>query len=273
MENIAWNGDGAAATTRHEISSIQDLDAIVDTRDATTAAIKYTTFYLFTSNDVALLGKIPKAKAEITIGEYTAALERVPDRSIFPALTNDTVAVLTSAPEGNDNQYIKRPNMSMYELCDHDDDFLASLLLSEAATMEQIARHPHPNIVRYHGVRARRGRITGLVLEKYPITLLEHVQRGMDLDEEKVMAALESAVEYLHSLGLAHNDIHPVNIMVSAEKMPVLIDFDSCQPFGKRLMSQGTPGWADVFDGLSGKEHDIYALSRVREWFKEPWFD
>ena len=272
MENMAWDDDGAAATTTPEITSIQDLDAVVDARDPTTGAIQFTTFYLFTGNDVAFFGKIPKEKSEISFEEYTAALERVPDHIIFPALANDTVSLLTSAPEGHDDKHIKRPNMSMYDLFDDDDDFLARLLLSEAVTMEKIARHPHPNIARYHGVRARRGRITGLVLEKYPIQLREHVQRGMNLDAEKVIAALESAVEHLHSLGLAHNDSHPENIMVSEDKIPILIDFDSCQPFGKRLMSQGTPGWADVFDGVSGKEHDIYALSRLREWFMEPWF-
>ncbi|KAI2620513.1 kinase-like protein [Hypoxylon sp. NC1633] len=177
-----------------------------------------------------------------------------------------------TAPDDNRECYIKRPNMSIYELF-KDDDFLARMILSEAVTMERIARHPHPNIVRYHGVRVRRGRITGLVLDKYQHTLLEHVRQGMVLDRERFVEALDSAVAHLHSLGLAHNDINPENIMVASETTPILIDFGSCQPFGKRLTTQGTPGWADSFDGLSSKQHDDFALGKIREWFEKPWFD
>lgn len=132
--------------------------------------------------------------------------------------------------------------MPIYEFFDNDDEFLARLLLSEAAIMEQISRHPHPNIIRYHGVRIRQSRITGLVLDKHENTLLENSRRGVALDKETCLAALESAVAHLHSLGLAYKDINPENVMVSADGAPVFIDFDSCQVFGKRLMTQGTPG-------------------------------
>lgn len=138
--------------------------------------------------------------------------------------------------------------------------------------MEQHSREPHPNIVRYHGVRVRRGRITGLVLDKYEKTLLEHVKADMELDEEKPLEVLELAVAHLHSLGLAHNDINPENVTIGHGKRPILIDFGSCQPFGKRVLARGTQGWAGVFDGRSGKEHDLYALKKMREWFANPWF-
>lgn len=53
-----------AITTSPMILSIQDLNAIVETRDPGTAAIQYTTFYLFTGIDVAFLAKYPRQRCK-----------------------------------------------------------------------------------------------------------------------------------------------------------------------------------------------------------------
>ena len=60
--------------------------------------------------------------------------------------------------------------------------------------------------------------------------------------------------------------------MVGAEGMPVVIGFGSCQPFGKRLLTLGTEGWIDSVAMFSKREHDVFALKKIREWFREPWF-
>lgn len=138
--------------------------------------------------------------------------------------------------------------------------------------MEKVAKHLHPNIIRYHGVRVRRGRITGIVLDKYEHTLLSDISSGQNLDEKKFLRTLDSAVAHLHSLGLVHNDINPENIMIGPDETPIVIDFGSCGSFGKRLLSQGTQVWIDVIDCRSSKEHNVYALAKMREWFTEPWF-
>lgn len=87
------------------------------------------------------------------------------------------------------------------------------------------------------------------------------------------MAALESAVKHLHSLGLAHNDIDPRNIMVDATGMPILIDFGSCREVGRKLgVSRGTTGWIQgdslAYD-TSEAGHDLFALEKVRAWLDE----
>lgn len=249
-----------------DMGLFRNLDCVMETSDPNTSKIEYTTFYVLTSNDVAFFGQIHKAKTEITVEEITNALEQVPDHTIFPPMLETTKLMV--APDHTESEfYIKRPNLSVYELF-KDDDFLARLLLSEAVTMQEIAQHPHPNIARYHGVRLRRGRITGLVLDNYPCTLLEHVKRGLSLDWKKSMQSLESAVAHLHSLGLAHNDINPENIMVTADNVLILMDFGSCGPFGKRVPTQGTPEWTDKIDGRSGKEHDVFGLDKIRKWFQ-----
>jgi hypothetical protein len=51
--------------------------------------------------------------------------------------------------------------------------------------------------------------------------------------------------------------------------LPVLIDFGSCQPFGERLQSCGTPGWFEEEFYTSGLKHDRYSMRKLREWFQE----
>ena len=199
------------------ISAICDLDGIVEDRDPATSEVRYTTFYVFTDDDQVFFGQIYKPKAEIPATELTAALQRVPDATVFPVLPHD--ADITVAPDGSHEHYIKRPNMAVYELY-NEDDFLARVLLTEASLMERLARYPHPNIVRYHGVRVRRGRVTGLILDKHQSTLLDYIKCGLDLDQETFLTTLGAAVAHLHWLGLAHNDINPENIMVTFEKLP-----------------------------------------------------
>lgn len=253
------------------IRSLGDLDATIETKNLETAVLEYATFYLVTDDDYLFFGQLFKALSDTTVEEVANALTLVPDEIVFPPLTEDKTWAI-AANDTSYDCYIKRPNMSFYELCNYD-DLLARILLGEADVLERLSRHPHPNIIRYHGVRVRRNRITGLVLDKHRHTLLEYVKEGHKLDEEEFMWDLDSAVAHLHSLGLAHNDINPENIMIDAERRPVLIDFGSCRPFGERLLTGGTVGWVDNLKYFrSAERHDISALSKLRQWFKSPWF-
>ncbi|KAM7184711.1 hypothetical protein V8F33_012825 [Rhypophila sp. PSN 637] len=89
-------------------------------------------------------------------------------------------------------------------------------ILKETLIIAQISKNPHPYIIKYYGY------------------------------------GVESAVKYLHSLGLAHNDINPDNIIVK-DGMPSL----------------GTPGWYDELFYTSKKKYDIYSLKKLEEWLEE----
>ena len=230
---------------------------------------QYTEFYVFTDDDVFFYGRISKPKEEVALEEYSRALERVPVHLVFPAVPTEGVE-LTVAPSARDNRYIKRADMTMF---DSGDGFYARIMLAEAVVLEGVARHPHPNIVCYHGIRVRRGRITGIVSEKHKMHLLEHVKRGLVLDREKSLEGIKAAVAHLHSLGLGHSDMHPEYIMVAENGRPVLIDFGSCDTFGKQVLTQRPEGFAENFDGVWRREHDEYGLARMEEWLEEPWFD
>jgi serine/threonine protein kinase len=140
--------------------------------------------------------------------------------------------------------------------------------------MEKVSKLHHPNIIKYHGCHVRRGRITGIGLERLGETLTDYALErstsgaSWDLDPDKFIAALQSALDALHSIGLAHNDINPNNIMVK-NGVPVLIDFGSCQPFGGDLQTLGSPGWYEEIFYTSEQKHDRYSMGKLREWFQE----
>jgi serine/threonine protein kinase len=90
---------------------------------------------------------------------------------------------------------------------------------------------------------------------------------GKVFDKNLFMAALEPAVQHLHQLGSAHNDINPANNLVVHNRMRALVDFGSCHEFGQRLeTSRGTDDWIDPKDDYktSEKEHDTSTLDPIR---------
>ncbi|CAG8775528.1 16486_t:CDS:2, partial [Acaulospora colombiana] len=63
------------------------------------------------------------------------------------------------------------------------------------------------------------------------LRLLHHntiLRTDFKVDERKAKSwfeSLASAVEFMHARGVAHNDIKPANILLSASKTPILVDF------------------------------------------------
>jgi serine/threonine protein kinase len=241
---------------------------IIEAWDTATNSSKYITFYLVTPDEVVYFGESTKNKREMTLQEYSSALKLIPDDELYPEVPKDIQ--LTFVPEDLDNDlaYIKRAGLTDYESM-KGTDFVPKALLGETLIMERISKSPHPNIIGYHGCRVKRGRITAIALEQLEETLTQRASTPSihELDQDGFLKALESAVDHIHSLGLAHNDINPDNIMFK-NGVPVLIDFGSCQPFGNRLQSLGTAGWYEELFFTSEKKHDIYSLIKMREWLR-----
>lgn len=138
--------------------------------------------------------------------------------------------------------------------------------------MEKIFKIQHPNIVKYYGGQTKRGRITCIVLKQYDYTLSQYIHQPdfQHLDKARFLDALDSAVAFIHSLGLAHNDINPDNIMIGEDGLPVLLDFGSCAPYEQVLQSLGTEGWYEKLFFTSEKEHDDFALNKMKVWIQNP---
>ncbi|EWG50967.1 hypothetical protein FVEG_16721 [Fusarium verticillioides 7600] len=179
-------------------------------------------------------------------------------------------ANLTRAPQ----VYIKILDFALYS--PGDKDSIPQLLLNEAEIYEILLQYPHPNMSQSLGcIVGGDGRLEGLSLLKYKSTLFEraHDISSFDLDQcKQCIAALKSALEHLHSLGLAHNDLSAFNIMFTDNGEPVLLDFDTSHPAGTVLDKGGqVSGWQGIPRALykeSSTECDLEALEYLDMWLK-----
>jgi len=270
------------------LKSFQDLgylaESFIPGADGQPLVFLYTSFTWFDAEDQAYFGQIPKPKLEVALDEVSSALELIPDHEIYPLL-GDAEIPLSAAPENINlaaaadlkGIFIKRPPIKEYDSYKEADciDIIPATMLEEAAALQHILQHEqHPNVVQFHGCRVRQGRITGLMLTRYEDDLREFLRGGKTVDKERILNGLQSAIRHLHSLGLAHNDINPGNIMVDDKSgEPVLVDFGSCHKIGDKLTSsRGTPGWTEEGDPytLSKESHDLSALEKIRLWLDKP---
>lgn len=236
--------------------------------------IPWTSFAVVDSDDNAYYGVKERMRVnELTVDIVKDNLQPVPDEEIYPVFP---MTGLTAAPADHSDRYVKRTAWADYEDV-KGTTFLAQLMLQEAHAMEFLAQRPHPNIVSYYGCQIKRDRITGLVLETFPLKhdlgfAAQRPELFKDLvDKNRIMPGLRAAVDHLHSIGLAHNDINPANIMLGEGGEPKLIDFGSCQPIGHHLMFCGTPGWYEDMFHLSDAAHDDYSLELLGSWLEKTY--
>jgi len=183
---------------------------------------------LHDEDDQLFVGTIDGPSSEHTIEQINDALEEVSNERIFFPLpipwffANTSVTVANEWSDDAPGWHLKRPWFAI-----------------EVRMLELLSRHPqHPNVVvKYHGCRVRKGRVTGVYLGRLEgDNLWEHVCAGKAVDKEPFLAVLESAIRHLHDVvGIAHNDIQPFNIMVSPEGIPTLIDLGSSELIGEEI--------------------------------------
>jgi hypothetical protein len=241
--------------------------------EATGEKVDRISFAALDAEDNAYFGiKFGITYADLTDEIVQECIKALPDKDVFPEYPDG--GQLTIAPEDVAGRYVKRPAWgTLLDLLGP--DFVPKMLLQEAFTLEHISKHPHPNIVGYHGCRVKRGRIVGLVLETFTFTndlgfakAEPAIFKGR-INKEAFMSDIRAALDHIHALGWAHNDLKPDNIMFGEGNKAVLIDFGSCQPFGSRLMSCGTPGWYEKEFYLSDKSHDEYSFKMLGPWLDE----
>lgn len=225
-----------------------------------------STFAFVTDDYRVYFGEAPVRKKVLKPKDIKEYLKHVPDEEVYPKAQSHITTVSTLI---NGDIYVKRPKLTNYDTM-KGTGLLPKLLLQEAEIFELLIRNQHPNIVRYHGSVIERGCIVGLVLDRHPTTLEHRLQNGSrDFDVKLCINGITSAIEHLHSLGLAHNDLTPMNILVDKRDTPIIADFGSCQPFGKGLITAGTPGWIDEEFTTSERRHDEIALGKIRTWLEE----
>ena len=237
--------------------------------------------------DAAYSGPIPESEGETwSVGQHhhveepkfralLATMQRIPEQDIYPVFEEGFTRFNPDALL-EEKYHLKRPNVSSWD----GDDMHAKLLLAEVKNHEFFLQHAHPNLGGYLGCVVQDGRIVQLAFPKYVERLCDKVQRAQkgDLADFPLQELLvhidrvEEAVDHLHALGYAHNDIGALNIMFDDDDVPVLIDLDSCTKFGGRIKKGGTAGgWLGPFEwGQAFKESSIEcdkaSMQYLRDW-------
>ncbi|KAM0433322.1 hypothetical protein ACHAPT_004198 [Fusarium lateritium] len=262
-----------------QISSWEDLLWVSEEVDEDTGDFQYTMFATV-ENDMIYYGQLDKPKADISFQHATDALARISDEEIFPRWPHECLTFTKAPEELPPDVFIKRPRLALYDIfLKHKVvHLLPQGLVEEAEAMEVLRSQPHPNIVRYYGCQVRRGYITGLVLDRHTHDLNSYLKSGHTIrDKDLFIESLELAIYHLHSLGWAHNDLNPTNVIVADDKRPILIDFGSARRIGEKLStSRGTKGWIDceMKDYTTSEtRHDSSALIKLRTWLDSPTFE
>jgi len=266
-------------------------------------------------DDQLFIGTINGSPSEHTIEQINDALKEVSNERIFFPLpipwffANTSVTVANEWLDNAPGWHLKRPWFTRMVDCDRDaPTVVAEWFAIEVRMLELLSRHPlHPNIVKYHGCRVRKGCVTGVYLGRLEgDNLWEHVSAGKAVDKEPFLAALESAIRHLHDVvDIAHNDIQPFNIMVGPEGIPTLIDLGSSELIGEKIsqcrmwvfypktegshnangpvsgrirystwgedppdMEMEAAGLADL--PISTRSRDLAALNKLRTWLDNP---
>lgn len=142
--------------------------------------------------------------------------------------------------------------------------------MAEIETLHVLQGNQHPNIIEFLGCVVQNGRITGSKLRRHPVTLMARMESDewskKPFDEEGCFRGIAHGIDHLHSLGFAHNDINPANIVLDINDKPIIIDFGSSMKFGEELQEHGTPGWNEGFEDVSSLKNDEIGMHKLSEF-------
>ncbi|MEM6954829.1 MAG: protein kinase [Myxococcota bacterium] len=142
-----------------------------------------------------------------------------------------------------------------------------------------LAAFRHPSLVTVHALAEHRG-IEFIVMERiYGISLADHIEQrqadGVPFKVSEVLGPLIDIAEGLavvHRAGIAHRDIKPDNVMLTADRRVVLMDFGLVLPefdVADQKVVAGSPPYmppealSNSIERGSGQLVDIYALGVI----------
>jgi hypothetical protein len=155
------------------------------------------------------------------------------------------------------------------------DSSVAMVTLREIKIGEILRQNPNPNLSVYRGVIVNENNlVSGLVFDRYDMTLGDLVNWRDQFDGKACIHAVEKGLKHLHSLGYIHFDLKPENVFYSCrDKRFVLGDFDASQRIGTRLqLKYGAEGWRPPIvpgDDIAHLDCDWYGLKVLKFWLKK----
>lgn len=205
-------------------------------------------------------GRLDSRVDDVDDGDLLSALEPVPFQAIYPKFDS---RMLEAPAFDSATHYLKTPSFT-WDDCHPNSTFVADCFLNEAETLEHLRKYGHPSIVAYHGCVVKDGRITHVCLGRCDNNLVNYLQTSPnDAEVASLIRDVESGIDFLHSLGLAHNDIIPDNTCV-ANGRAVIVDFDSCLPFGQKLLKGASVTRDEDGYPVSSAENDLRGLEDLK---------
>ncbi|KAK3372205.1 hypothetical protein B0H63DRAFT_550681 [Podospora didyma] len=163
-----------------EVKSPDDL-VVIKCWDVNSNALA-TTFLLITDDNEVFFGQASQDQdpGKMSLNEYTKALKHAPDGELFPKLPGRESSTIAADKQDEDGARIFVKGPGLYRCQPGVNMKTPPLVLRETLIMEALSRYPHPNIIRYHGCRVRRGCITAIVLDKHGQTLSQLAETTPD---------------------------------------------------------------------------------------------
>ncbi|KAF3810264.1 hypothetical protein GCG54_00002722 [Colletotrichum gloeosporioides] len=253
------------------VHSLMDFNSLMESFEENENGdfkFKCTKFLLVDKDEhTAWIGSIEIPKKQVSLEQAISCLRRVPDTEIYPPSLPDADAVDASNFTLADDIWLKRPNIAVYNQV-AGTSVIADEFLEEIAVYQRIQQNPHPNLVEFKGCLQKNGRIVGVLLRRYSMTLSTRVEGygHAPVPIALLLEGIRAGVKHLHHLGFAHNDLNPENIVLDEQDRPVIIDMGSAKLFGSELSQMGTPDWNDGFLEVSSKVNDEIGLQKIEEW-------
>ncbi|KAL5524676.1 hypothetical protein ACEPAF_9821 [Sanghuangporus sanghuang] len=131
-------------------------------------------------------------------------------------------------------------------------------LWNEMKIVRALKQEPHPSIIPFHSF---------IITPSFAIITMEYLPYLIPVEVPEIKArewfhSLLSAVHFLHTRGVVHNDIKPANILLSTRKIPMFVDFGFAEKYevgSKRAfmsnLAYGTPEYLSP-ERARGTVHD-----------------
>ncbi|KAL6365569.1 hypothetical protein LRP88_01569 [Fusarium phalaenopsidis] len=221
-------------------------------------------------NHAAWLGTVDAPNAQVKLKQAVECLCRVPDKAIYRPVTPDMQTIAVSDYTPGEETWLKQPLIHAYSKGDSS-TWIAELFLDEIKAHQLVEEHPHRNLVKFKGCLEKDGLVVGVLQKRYPMTLEFRVEAWLQppYDATAFYNVIEAGLKHLHSLGFAHNDLNPNNVMVDAEDRLIIIDLGAAMPLGQFLHQGGTAGWNDGFEENSSVSNDEIGLRLMKEYLQE----